>query len=76
MKRNVLQQKKWREKNGRIKIRFRKNKKDKVNNKNSYEQWREFRKDTKENYIMIPTELKDYLPHIHTQAINLYLYYF
>ncbi len=59
-----------------LKLGLEKTRKDKVNNKNSYEQWREFRKDTKENYIMIPTELKDYLPHIHTQAINLYLYYF
>lgn len=45
-------------------------------NKNGYELWRDYRKDTKKNYIMVPTEIMNYLPHIHTQAINLYLYYF
>lgn len=59
-----------------LKLGLTKTNKNKENNKSSYEQWREFRKDIKENYIMVPTELKDYLPHIHTQAINLYLYYF
>lgn len=44
--------------------------------KGSYELWREYRKNTNENYIMVPVELKEFLPHIHTQAINLYLYYF
>lgn len=59
-----------------LKLGVEKEKKSKSNNKNSYEIWREYRKNTKENYIMVPTEVKDYLHHIHTQAINLYLYYF
>lgn len=42
---------------------------------NSYKEWRQFRKDSKENYFIIPTGLKDYLPYFYSKAMNLYLYY-
>lgn len=42
---------------------------------NTYKHWREFRKGAKENYFIVPKELNEYLYHIHTRAINLYLYY-
>ena len=56
-----------------LKLGLEKTRKDKVNNKNSYEQWREFRKDTKENYIMIPTELK-IICHIFILKLLIYIY--
>lgn len=43
--------------------------------KNNYSQWRKFRKDSKENYFIIPKELENYLPHFYNRALNLYLYY-
>lgn len=43
--------------------------------KKSYKEWRNFRKDTKENYFIIPKELERYLSLISTRALNLYLYY-
>lgn len=42
---------------------------------NSYKEWRQFRKDSKDNYFIIPTGLKDYLPYFYSKAMNLYLYY-
>lgn len=44
--------------------------------KNNFEEWRKFSQIVKRNYIMIPVELRKYLPYIHTQAMNLYLLYF
>ncbi|KMY79336.1 hypothetical protein WZ78_10070 [Leuconostoc mesenteroides subsp. dextranicum] len=44
--------------------------------KNNFEEWRKFSQIIKRNYIMIPVELRKYLPYIHTQAMNLYLLYF
>lgn len=44
--------------------------------KNSFEQWRNYQKNTSQNYLLLPVEFKEYLPHIRSSAINLYLYYF
>lgn len=44
--------------------------------KSNFEEWRKFSQIVKRNYIMVPIELRKYLPHIHTQAMNLYLLYF
>lgn len=43
--------------------------------KKNYSQWRKFRKDSKENYFIIPKELENYLPYFFNRALNLYLYY-
>lgn len=40
-----------------------------------YKGWREFRKESRDSFFIIPTELSEYLPVIDTRAINLYLYY-
>lgn len=43
--------------------------------KEGYTQWRNFRKEVKENYYIIPKELEEYLPYINSRALSLYLYY-
>lgn len=40
-----------------------------------YKGWRDFRKESRDSFFIIPTELTKYLPVIDTRAINLYLYY-
>ena len=41
--------------------------------KQNYRDWRQFRKNIKDSYFILPTELEKYLPN--NKAINLYLYY-
>lgn len=41
----------------------------------NYQEWRKFRKDSKETFFIIPTGLKGYLPYFYTKAMNLFLYY-
>ena len=51
-------------------------KKKLIEKKDQYNSWREFRKETQQNYIMIPTEMAEYLSCIYTRAFSLYIYYF
>lgn len=44
-------------------------------NENNYKYWREHRKDGKQPFLMVPSEILNYLKSIHTRAISLYLYY-
>lgn len=41
----------------------------------NYEQWREFSKESKENFYILPSGLKKYLSFFDGKALNLYLYY-
>ena len=42
---------------------------------NNYRLWREHRKNLKQPFFMVPSEILDYLSSINSRAINLYLYY-
>lgn len=43
--------------------------------KYNYKTWRESSKESNQNFYILPHEFKEYLPLIHTSAINLYMFY-
>lgn len=43
--------------------------------KKNYFSWRKFRKESNSNYYILPVEIKEYLPLIKSNALNLYLFY-
>lgn len=51
------------------------NKKNENKVTDSYKQWREFNKGVGDNFYILPSGIKEYLPYFDGKAMNLYLYY-